>query len=232
MGRLRLGVRAAFLFVSALTVALAFPAATRASLVQNGRFTEATGTLPSGWRVEAWARDASDVTWEPPPSGKAGDSGLVRIVNRNANDARLCQAIAVRPGVSYRVSARVKTEGVGMGTAGALIAIEPRVADSVDVKGTQDWQRLEVTAVNQDAASWDVCLRLGSYANLNTGTAWFTDVLVEPLAGAPTADEGHWPSLGIAPLVASLRQTSWMQTAVPLAGGLLLAYGLGLFKRR
>jgi hypothetical protein len=222
MGRLTLVV---------LASALALPAMAAAPLIQNGRFTEASGGMPAGWRLEAWARDLTDVAWEPASAGRADGSGMVRIVNRGANDARLCQTMAVTPGASYRVSARVKTEDVGLGTAGALIAIEPRVADSVDVKGTQDWQTLEVSAVNQDAATWDVCLRLGSYANLNTGTAWFSDVRVDLLSGGTPEGAGRWPAFRLAPLWASVRQTSWMQTLVPLAGGLLLALGLGILGR-
>ncbi len=127
---------------------------------------------------------------------------MVRIVNRGPNDARLCQGIPVVAGASYRVSARVKTENVGLVTAGALIALEPRIADSADVKGTHDWQTLEVTATNPDQSTWDMCLRLGSYANLNIGTAWFTDVTVEQIGGAAPAEGGsRWPSLGLAAAV-------------------------------
>jgi len=210
-------------------VVLALPAASRAAVLQNGRFTDAGGGLPTGWRLEAWNRDFSDVTVEP---GTDGGSAL-RIVNRDANDARVCQTIAVSPGSSYRVSARVKTAGVGLTTAGALIAIEPRIADSVDIKGTTDWQPIEVTAANADANTWDICVRLGSYANLNTGTAWFTDVQVERIGGG-TDDAGgtRWPSLGVAQLMAALRQRPWAETAVPVVGGIILALGLGLFSRR
>jgi dolichyl-phosphate-mannose-protein mannosyltransferase len=213
-----------------LAALLALPAAAHAGYLQNGRFAEATNGIPTGWRLEAWAHDLSDVAWEP---GKEGGVGTVRIVNREANDARLCQSIAIAPGATYRVSARVKTEGVGATTAGALIAIEPRIADSQDIKGTQDWQRIEVTAESGGATTWDVCLRLGSYANLNTGTAWFSDVQVDQIGGpAPTEGGRRWPGLTLAPLIASIRQTPWMQTAMPLVGGFLLAFGLGIFRRR
>jgi hypothetical protein len=112
-----------------------------------------------------------------------------------------------------------------------LIALEPRIADSTDVKGTSDWQTLEVTAENPDQTSWDVCLRLGSYANLNTGTAWFTDVNVEQTGGSVPAEGSHWPSISFAPLVASFRQTPWLQTALPLLAGIALAFGFGIIGR-
>jgi hypothetical protein len=212
----------------ALLLMLALPATAPAAILQNGRFAESTAGLPTGWRVEAWARDQTDVAWQP----SGGEAGIVRIVNRGANDARLCQTIRVTPGASYRVTARVKTENVGMATAGALIALEPRIADSVDVKGTQDWQTLEVIATNPDQTSWDVCLRLGSYANLNTGTAWFTDASVEMIGGGPPAEGSHWPSISLAPLVGAFRGTPWLQTMLPLVAGLVLAFGLGIIGRR
>jgi hypothetical protein len=212
-----------------LMVALALPSAAAAPLVQNGRFTASAGGLPTGWRVEAWARDQTDVVWEPLSDG----AGMVRIVNRGPNDARLCQGIPVVAGASYRVSARVKTENVGLVTAGALIALEPRIADSADVKGTHDWQTLEVTATNPDQSTWDVCLRLGSYANLNIGTAWFTDVTVEQIGGAAPAEGGsRWPSLSLAPIWAAFRQTPWLQTALPIVAGIVLAFGFGIIGRR
>jgi hypothetical protein len=208
MGRL-IATRSA---AAALVALLAWPGAATALLLQNGRFTATSGGVPTAWRLEAWAKDQTDVGWEPGTDG----GGLARLVNRGPNDARLCQSVSVTPGVEYRVTARVKTENVGHSTAGALIAIEPRIA---------------VSAKNQDAASWDVCLRLGSYANLNTGTAWFTDVRIDVVGGAPPQTGSRWPSLGIGTLVASFRTSSWSSTAVPLVGGLVLAFGLGIVGR-
>lgn len=212
----------------ALLLFLLAPGAARGALIQNGAFTATSGGLPAGWRLESWAQDLTDLGWEPTGDG----AGMVRIVNRGPNDARLCQSMPVSPGVAYRVSARVKTENVGSATAGALIAIEPRVADSIDVKGTQDWQRIEVSATNADQSTWDVCLRLGSYANLNTGTAWFSDVRVEAIGTSLPPEGSRWPDLGLGTLVATMRQTPWVQTTLPLVAGLVLAFGLGIVGRR
>lgn len=220
MGRLSVAA-----LLTALVPATVFGAPV--ALLQNGRFTATSGGMPVGWRLEAWARDLTDVGWEPGTDG----GGLVRIVNRGPNDARICQTMSVTPGAEYRVTARVKTENVGTATAGALIALEPRIADSIDVKGTQGWQTISVTATAQEQTSWDVCLRLGSYANLNTGTAWFSDVQVEPIGGTPVDTGGHWPTLSLAPLLDAFRRTPWVQSALPLLGGLLLAFGLGIVRR-
>lgn len=223
MGRLKALTVGAVLLLPMVAAAAAAP------LLVNGRFTEAVDGIPNGWRPDAWNREYSEYTWEA--DGSAG--GAVRIVNHTANDARLCQTIPVVPGGSYHVSARVKTAGVGMTTAGALIALEPRIADSPDLKGTQDWQTIDVTAESGERDSMDVCLRLGSYSNLNTGTAWFSDVRVEQVGGpAPGSAPGWWSRVSAAPLLAALRRSSWWEVAVPLLGGGLLALGLGVVGRR
>jgi hypothetical protein len=79
-----------------------------------------------------------------------------------------------------------------------------------------------------------MCLRLGSYANLNTGTAWFTDVRVDQIGGSAPVEGKRGPSFNISltPLIVAFRQTPWVQTALPLLAGLLLAYGLGIVGRR
>jgi len=223
MGRLT-----ALLLVASVLAAAA--AATAAPVpLQNGRFTDAPNGVPANWRVDAWNRDYSEFGWEP--AGGAG--GAARIVSRTPNDARLCQTIPVVPGGTYRVSARVKTADVGATTAGALIALEPRIADSPDVKGTHDWETIEVTAGSGERDSMDVCLRLGSYSNLNTGTAWFSDVRVEQVGGPePGTRPSWWSRLSLAPIAATLQRSTWGEIAVPLLGGVLLAFGLGVFGRR
>lgn len=197
-----------------------------ANLLDNGRFTDGSAGRPTGWSSEAWTKDASAFGWNADDQG----NGQISITSPVPNDARWCQSVTVAPGATYRVSARVKTRDVGAETAGALIAIEPRIADSRDVRGTQDWQTLEVTAQAGVETTWDVCLRLGSYANLNTGTVWFTDVDLVQVRSAATRREPRrsltLPALGLLP------STSWHEVASPLAGGLLLAFGLGLLGGR
>jgi len=194
-----------------------------ASLLHTGSFTAGTGGVPTGWHTEAWARDLTRFGWEVAQDG----TGAISITNLQANDARWCQQVSVQSGASYRVSARVKTRDIGAVTAGALVAIEPRIADSRDLRGTQDWQTLEVVARAGDEGTWDICARLGSYANLNTGTAWFTDVTLmqvgKPPAAAAQAWRQWWASWS--------SRTRGFAVALPLLSGLLLGYGLGIGRR-
>jgi len=209
----------------ALALAAAGSAGAAPALIQNGDFADGSGDRPRAWRAEAWQLDLSRFGWTPDADGR----GTVHIASATPNDARWCQTVPVRPGGLYRIAARVRTADVPDGAAGAFVSIEPRVADSHLVTGTTDWQTLEVTArAAAPTTSWDVCLRLGSYGNLNSGAAWFTDVsatlvgLEAPRARGPSATARAWRAA---------RETGWLAVAIPLGGGLLLAFGLGLFRR-
>jgi hypothetical protein len=225
MGRLSPRDIAIGTFVLVLSAAgWVFAVSQGASLVRNGTFHDGSAGIPEGWRTEAWSKELSQFVW----SVDEGE-GTISIVSPKPNDARWCQSIQVEPGASYRVAARVKTSDVGATTAGALIAVEPRIADTPDIRGTNDWRTLEVTVTAGEESSWDICPRLGSYASLNTGTAWYRDVTVTQIGTAP-AKPGVVARGFIA--VRSLAPPNWITVAVPLTGGVLLAFGLGIFRRR
>jgi hypothetical protein len=220
--RPRRRARGAALALAAALVAAADGAA--ASLVRNGAFTEGAGGTPAGWRTEAWNADAAEFAWEVAPDG----TGTIAITNPTPNDARWCQTIAVEPGATYRIAGRVRTREVGAGAAGAFIAIEPLVGHTPIVHGTADWRPLQVLLeARANERRWDVCPRLGSYGSLNTGTAWFTDVEVVLVRAAPAA--AAWR---VGHLWDALRQTGWFPIALPIAAGVLLAFGLGILRRR
>jgi hypothetical protein len=226
--RVRLvGARACIGATLLLTVAgVCRPVPAVAVTVRNAGFATGSEGMPAEWRTEAWSRDGVDFTWTPPESGASGSAGIRNIV---PNDARWCQPVAVEPGATYRVAVRARTSGIGTAASGAHIAIEPRVADSADLRGTQDWQPLEIVARAGDESQWDVCLRLGSYANLNTGGAWFTDVTVTQIGAAPAA-----ASTSAGRQLA--RAWEWARASgrgalLPLVGGALLTFGLGIGRR-
>ncbi len=219
----RLIERSTLLGVVALSLTLG-SSAHAADLVRNGTFREGADGAPAEWRNEAWAREGVEFTWTPAADDAPGSAGMHNVV---PNDARWCQSVPVQPGATYRVSTRVRASDIGTGASGAHIAVEPRVADSADVRGTADWRRIEVEARAGEERQWDVCLRLGSYANLNTGTAWFTDVRVLQIGAAPVAT-----GPGTVQRLVLWARASGLQAALPLLGGALLAFGLGLGRHR
>lgn len=218
------GVRTHALFgVVAAMLALA-PPALAADLVRNGAFQEGAEGAPAEWRNEAWAREGVEFSWTPAAADTVSSAGMHNV---QPNDARWCQTIPVQTGATYRVSTRVRTSDIGTAASGAHIAVEPRIVDSSDVRGTADWQRLEVEAKAGEERQWDVCLRLGSYANLNTGTAWFTDVRVLQI-GAPVVVSGP----GFLQRTVLWTRASGFRAALPLLAGALLAFGLGIGRSR
>lgn len=194
-------------------------------VLANGRFIDVRNGLPTGWHPVTWVAD-NTIFAAMPPGDDGG--GVLRIANVSGNDARLCQTVSLDPGMTYRIAATVRTEDVGTDLIGALVTVEPRVADTIDLRGTRDWQRLELTAAANGLSSWDVCLRLGSYGNLNTGTAYFRDVEVRPMFVRPT----RWlPQMPSDPR-AFVRVALWSPTTAAVVGGLLLAYGFGILGNR
>jgi hypothetical protein len=186
-----------------------------APLISNGSFAEGAGGTPADWQTTAWTPGTARFAWEVAPDG----TGTIGITNTEPNDARWCQKVSVQAGATYRVSAWVKTSEVGTITAGAHIAIEPRITDSPDVRGTHDWRSIEVVAKAGEESSWDVCGRLGSYANLNTGAAWFADFAMVQIGRAPARPSLAWRLW---------QDTRWTAIGLPLFGALLLALGLGI----
>ncbi len=194
------------------------------SVLTNGQFTDVRGGMPAGWRPVTWV--AENTTFAVVPAEDGGTA--LRMTNVRPNDARLCQTVSLDPTMTYRIAATVRTEDVGTELFGALVTIEPRVTDTRDLRGTQAWQRLEVVAAANGLRSWDVCLRLGSYGNLNTGTAYFRDVEVMPLFTRPT----RWlPQIPSDPS-SLLRFVVASPATAAVLGMLLLAYGLGILGPR
>ncbi len=211
---------AAALVIAMLVAHLA--GAAGGELLKNGRLTEGAGGTPEGWNNVAWNNTFSRFEWTVAEDG----TGMLGIItSEQPNDARWCQGVTVEPGATYRITARVRTQDVGRAAAGAFLTIEPSGVYTDFVQGTQDWRPLELVVRAQDESSWNVCGRLGSFSNLNTGAAWFTDFSMTQVGRAPPR-----PSRLSQALSASLR-VGWLGLTLPFAGGLLLAYGLGIFRR-
>ena len=116
------------------------------------------------------------------------------------NDARFVQDLHVREQSWYHITGKVRTENVGQGAIGAYLSLMEGFQNSQDVKGTHpDWEALELwvkTEKWQDRLQ--LALRLGGYSSLNTGEAWFTDIVAEPVSGpAPNAKNDRSESTAV-----------------------------------
>lgn len=176
-----------------------------AGLVKNGDLSQGVGGVPAEWRIERWDATAgvTEVLWKGPRGSEPGQAG---IQNTRPNDARLVQDLRVKEKTWYRIAGKIRTENVGQAAIGAYLSLMEGFQNSQDIKGSEPiWRPVELwvkTEKWQDHLT--LALRLGGYNSLNTGEAWFSDITVEPVSGAPpNAKYVYQPASGdggVAPL--------------------------------
>src|SRR5258708_10478428 len=137
------------------------------------------------------------------------------------------QPLSLGPGW-YRLSGDNSTENVGTKENGASISIMEDGIMSPEIRGTAGWQHVSLfLKVGGKGADVDVALRIGGFASLNTGRAFFRNATLVAIAApppnaAPTFDlitirqeaqpvpaGSHW-SLGITfAMLASIAYLGW-----------------------
>lgn len=155
-----------------------------ANLVQNPGFEQ--GFLDK-W--EKGAYDHGDGVTEFLIDNKVSYSGSTSacIINNSANDSRYKQKIKVKGNSYYKLSGWVKTENIGSDFKGANISVDGILDTSNDIRGTSDWQYVELFgSTKKGQKELVVTIGLGGYSNTNTGKAWFDDVVVEKVDSLPS----------------------------------------------
>jgi dolichyl-phosphate-mannose-protein mannosyltransferase len=154
------------------------------NLAVNNSFEENEGDDPYFWMSSSW-----DNTGRLQLDKTQAHSGQVSalIINDTATDSRFNQQISVKGETYYKLSCWIKTENVGPDAMGANLSIEGLTSASNNIKGTSnDWTYSELYGISgKNQKSFTLTIGLGGYNSLNTGKAWFDDVSVEELAGAP-----------------------------------------------
>ena len=154
------------------------------NLLLNGNLAKGSGEQPDDWRTEAWVNepDAFQYTWMHPTGSVAGQLVVTAL---KPNDARWMQSLTLPPGW-YRFSTEVRTENIGTQQTGANISIMEDGAMSPDIRGTSDWQRISFYLdVGGNGADIELALRVGGFGSLNTGKAFFRNVVAEKIAAPP-----------------------------------------------
>ena len=162
------------------------------NLLQNGNFAKGSEDQPDEWRTEAWINkpEAFVCHWHPPQNGNPGE---LEVDNLQANDGRWMQPLSLGPGW-YQLSADIRTENVGTKEDGASISIMEDGIMSPEIRGTAGWQHVSLyLKVGGKGADVDVALRVGGFASLNTGRAFFRNATLvaidaPPPNAAPTFD--------------------------------------------
>ncbi|MGH7879144.1 MAG: hypothetical protein ACREQD_06560, partial [Candidatus Binataceae bacterium] len=156
--------------------------------LHNGDFSVGSGDSVDGWRTDAWIQNpgATDYSWIRPANGAPGE---VEVFIHHDNDARWLQPVSLGPGW-YHITVEVKTAKVLAFFTGANVSILEDGISSADLRGDHDWTLLGLfLKIGPRGADVDVCMRLGGYANLTRGQAFFRNARIvrvaAPLPGTP-----------------------------------------------
>ncbi|HBQ63737.1 MAG TPA: hypothetical protein DD727_02185, partial [Clostridiales bacterium] len=154
--------------------------------VVNGSFEEWKRGLPAGFGLYDWKSRTGVTEYIYDTTEKRSGNGSLLIKSNFPNDARVRQQVKVKPDTYYRITCWVKTRDVGTSYLGANISVYDLGDTSADLQGTKNWRKLEFIGMTGPGQyKLDVTVGLGGYSNLNTGMAWFDDLMVEELDGLP-----------------------------------------------
>jgi len=150
--------------------------------VLNGGFESVMGDLPRDWRLECWQAENAICSYEVDSKYKVKGKYSANIEHRGKADSRWVQETEVKPNTNYKLSGWIKTVGVGGEGAGASIQIQDTAIKTEVLSGTRDWTYVEVefkTGLEQKSVK--VSCRLGDYGAINTGTAYFDDIIMKEI---------------------------------------------------
>ena len=94
--------------------------AAQGNLLTNGDFSAVTGDMPDGWEKGMWVTSAGASYLEAVTLEDGTHAVLIE--NAAENDARFEQTVAVRPNATYRLTARVRAEGIDPAKTGANVS--------------------------------------------------------------------------------------------------------------
>ncbi|MCR2804335.1 glycosyltransferase family 39 protein [Paenibacillus soyae] len=161
------------------------------NLLANADFEQSDGSMPSGWRIEAWVKDEGVTDYGVTREGAYAGEQSAFIHSISDNHARLVQTVKVKPDTSYRFSGYVKTEGVRADATGAHLYVDGTAVYYPDFRDTHgEWAYLEFygkTGGKQKELLFGISL--GGYGSLNSGQAWFDSLTVEEVSAAPEGAE-------------------------------------------
>jgi hypothetical protein len=163
----------------------ATPTPADANLLLNGDIADGTGDRPDHWAPDGWKQGPEFTAYRW--THNAGVPAQLEIDNLKPNDARWMQPLKLAPGWYY-LSAEVRTENVGAEHGGAAVSIVEDGVVSPELRGTTDWKRIGLyLKVAEPGAEVKFGCRLGSFANENSGKAFFRGARAIK-AAAPASD--------------------------------------------
>ena len=131
-------------------------------------------------RTDSYQADGTEFGYDP--TGGLDGTGCVTIHSSAENDARFTYRYeSALEETYYRMSVWVRTENVGTSASGtdntavgANLSVLNTYSHSVSYTGSSDWTYIEYYGkTGEGQTDFIVCLRLGFYGGMNTGTVYF-----------------------------------------------------------
>lgn len=103
----------------------------------------------------------------------------LKISSESVNDARIYRELRVQPGAFYKITVSIKTDNVSEG-AGANLSGYKMNGKAFSTNGTTDWRTTSVYLETlKDQKTVNISLGLGCYGSECSGTAYFSDLIIE-----------------------------------------------------
>lgn len=140
---------------------------------------------PTGWSKVQYTPGRAQFAWDE--SQVHGGSKSVKISATQLDDARWQQTVTVQPNAYYELSGWLRTANVQgeNGGGGAHLSVEtndtPFLARTSKQRGTSDWHYVRTLFASGDATQITIGARLGDYADVSMGVAWFDDLALRQL---------------------------------------------------
>ena len=150
------------------------------NLVRNPAFREGEAY----WQYEKWEKEPGNAELAIVPCGPTGTISCAQITHRGDADSRITQEIHLAPNAIYEITASAKARGVGERSKGVhLCLMSHLVAESGELRGDTDWHQLRFYVSSpKQPRRMRLAARLGTYGQINSGTAWFTAFAVREVA--------------------------------------------------
>jgi dolichyl-phosphate-mannose-protein mannosyltransferase len=157
------------------------------NILYNADFEILEGSLPQGWAAHTYTDNPEAVKFSMGHEDAYSGRNYIIIENLQPEDAKLMQTVEVEPDTTYKISCYAKVFYMGEGGAGANLSLLDIQGRSVDLKDTGGrWVQLELYGrTGPEQRSLTVTLRVGGYGLMNTGKAFFDDVIMHKVAHVP-----------------------------------------------
>ena len=151
------------------------------NLLSNSSFETNDGKLPIGWKVRTYSAKGPDVEHaiETRDSHVKTGKASVKIRSGSGHDTSIYTNVKLNSGITYALSAWIKTEGIN-GGHGALLNVHElqHKGKTTAVKGNSDWKKVELIFESTQSGNLTLNCLFGGWGQAK-GTAWYDDLSLQ-----------------------------------------------------